>query len=123
MPTKIWTSSTRCFEHSEGVMLRTPLNLFTFCYDPSFSLIFLFTFCYDPSFSLIFLIFLYLLYSTTRTLSYLSLSSLVLPFVPYLLYSTTRTLSYLSDSSMFVLVFLYLCALYYINPNRHFFIL
>src|SRR5277367_2080602 len=109
MPTKIWTSSTRCFEHSEGVMLRTPLNLFTFCY--------------DPSFSLIFLIFLYLLYSTTRTLSYLSLSSLVLPFVPYLLYSTTRTLPYLSDSSMFVLVFLYLCALYYINPRRHSFIL
>src|SRR5271156_4155726 len=76
----------------------------------------LFTFCYEPSFPLIFLINLYLLYSTTSTLSYLSLSSFVLPFVPYLLYSTTRTLPYLSDSqtdsSMFVPVFLYILSLY-----------
>src|SRR5277367_5558449 len=87
----------------------------------------LFTFCYDSSFPLIFLINLYLLYSTTSTLSYLSPSSFVLPFVPYLLYSTTRTLPYLSDSqtdsSMFVPVFLYLCTLYYINPSRCSFIL
>src|SRR5277367_3002163 len=50
-------------------------------------------------------------------------STFVLPFVLYLLYSTTRTLPYHSDSrfdsSMFVLVYLQLCSLYYINPTTY----